>query len=349
VLRIGAEGTPNTEFLRIASVTRMPSGEIVIGNAETAELRVFSSSGAFVRSLSRRGQGPGELENFGRFFRGGDTLFATEIAPGASRVSIFTLAAGFRTRTVVRAANAPRGPIPLARLSTGEFLVSPAGFRVVEPVAGVMWRDTSRLGILRVAEEPGVMVSLGSFQGMTFLGYASPSMRGGVGLATFTLGPSLVSGVSGDRVWIGDSGTGVITMFDAMGKAAGQTKLPIRPRGFSEAALDRAKARALASADTPNMTARYENLYDRSYRPRTAPLFTRFISGPDGEMVVELFEEEERAVPRSAIVLDRNGTPVAGFVIPASVVVHEIGDDYMLGVHFDDDGIERVVQYRIRR
>ena len=348
MLRIGAEGNPNTEFLRIARVTRMPTGEIVVGNSETAELRVFSPSGEFMRSLSRRGQGPGELENFSNFFRAGDTLFVTDFAPGSTRLSVFTLADGFRTRMPVRATNA-RSPSPSARLSSGEFLVSPVGFRVVGPVAGVMWRDTSSLGILRVAEEPGVVVSLGSFEGTTLLGYRSPSMRDGVGLAIVTIGPSLVSGASGDRVWIGDSGTGAITLFDAAGRQVAQMTVPIRPRAFSEAALDRAKVRAVASADRPNMAAMYENLYDPSYRPRTAPLFTRFIPGTDGQMVVELFEEEERAVPRSAIVLDRDGTPVAGFVIPAGVVIHEIGDDYLLGVHFDDDGIERVVQYRVQR
>lgn len=347
VLGIGAEGDPNTEFLRIAAVTRMPSGEVVVGNGNTAELRVFSPNGIFMRSLSRRGQGPGELENFSAIFRGRDTLFAIEFAPGSSRLHVFTLPEGFRNRSPVRASNAPRGATPLARLSSGEFLVTTGGFRVVQPVAGLVTRDTMPLGILRVGE-PGEILWFGEFPNNSWLGYASPSVRGGVGLTRYTLGPSLVTGASADRVWIGDSGTGAITIFNADGKPVAHSRVPLRPRAFSEAALERAKRHSLASASNDDQRARYESLYDKARRPGTAPLFTRFIPSAEGQMAVELFEED-RTVETSLIVFDPDGTPVAGLVVPSNVMLHEIGSDYALGVQIDDDGVERVVQYRLHR
>jgi hypothetical protein len=66
-------------------------------------------------------------------------------------------------------------------------------------------------------------------------------------------------------------------------------------------------------------------------------------------MAIELFEEEDRAVQRSVLVLDRDGKAVAGFVVPANVMIRELGADYVLGVHFDADGVEQVVQYRLQR
>ena len=348
VLTIGTDGDTNTEFLRIAAVTRMPSGEIVVGNGGTAELRVFSPTGWFLRSLSRRGQGPGELTNFSGIIRAHDTLFVTEFAPGATQLHIFTLGEGFRTRSPLRPGNAPKGAMPIARLSGGEFLVSTGQVKVVNPVAGLVTRDTMPLGVLR-GGATGEVRWIGDFPNNSWLGYASPSLPSGMGFTRFTLGPSLVTGASADRIWIGDAGTGDITIYDADGKAVAHAQLPVRLRAFSTAALERAKQAALTSASTPDLTARYENLYDRSRRPRTAPLFTRFITGIEGQMAVELFEEEGPAVRRPMVILDRDGRAVAGLTIPANVVVHEVGSDYVLGVQTNDDGVERIVQYRLMR
>jgi len=348
VLTIGTEGDTNTEFLRIAGVTRMPSGEIVVANGGSAELRVFSPEGRFLRSLSRRGQGPGELTNFSGIIRAHDTLFVTEFAPGATRLHIFTLGEGFRTRSPLRPGNAPKGAMPIAWLSSGEFLVSTGQIRVVNPVAGLVTRDTMALGVLH-GGAAGEVRWIGDFPNNSWLGYASPSLPSGMGFTRFTLGPSLVTGASADRIWIGDAGTGDITIRDAGGRTVAKAGMPVRPRAFSTAALERAKRSALTSASTPDLTARYENLYDRSRRPRTAPVFTRFIAGTDGQMGVELFEEEGPRVPRSIAILDRDGEVVARLTIPANVVVHEIGTDYVLGIQTDDDGVERVVQFRLIR
>ena len=66
-------------------------------------------------------------------------------------------------------------------------------------------------------------------------------------------------------------------------------------------------------------------------------------------MAVELFEERDQTVARSVVVLDREGRPIAGFIVPAGVIAHALGRDYLLGVHTNDDGVERVVQYRLTR
>ena len=349
VIRIGSESDTSAQFQRIVGVMRMASGEIVVANAGTSELRVFTPAGRFLRSLSRRGQGPGELENIGRILRAGDTVLAIELAPGAVRMSTFTLASGFGSRLAVRASNAPQGVSPLARLSTGELVVSRGTFRPVFPVAGALTRDTMTVGLLRVAEPPGAVVWFGDFPNNSWLGYSSPSMRNGVGFTRFPLGPSLVVAASGDRAWLGDSESGAITILDAAGRRVGQVQVPVRARPFVDAALARAKQAALADAATDDQKARWENVYGGSHRPRMAPLFTRFTPAPDGGMAIELFEEEDRAVARSTLVLDRNGQAVAGFVVPPNVVVHELGADYLLGVHFDPEGVEQVVQYRLQR
>ena len=347
-LRIGDELNPNTQFLRVTSVMRVPSGEILVGNSGTSELRLFSSGGAFVRSLSRAGQGPGEMQGFGSVHRANDTLYVFEFVPNASRLHVFTVGEGYRTRSPIRPTNAPGGVTPLARISTGEFLVAWGGWRAVTPVARLVSRDTTIFGMLSGGAN-GKVTWFDTLPGNTFLGYVSPTLASGVGYTRFRLGASRVEAASGDRVWIGDSGSGRITIRDAGGAIVAAVQMPVKPRPFVDAALQRAKERAVASASNANSKARWENIYDPAFRPRTAPLFSSFIPAPDGHMGVELFEEEERAVARSLIVFDSGGKPVAGLTIPANVTLHEIGRDYALGVETDEDGVERVVQYWLRR
>src|SRR5688500_16980298 len=89
-LRIGDEATPNTQFLRVGAVMRVPSGEILVANGGTSELRLFSPSGEFLRSLTRQGQGPGELQSLGSVYRSRDTLNVFEFEPRGSRIHVFT-------------------------------------------------------------------------------------------------------------------------------------------------------------------------------------------------------------------------------------------------------------------
>jgi hypothetical protein len=348
-IRIGDDADPHTLFARIAAV-RTPSGEIVVEDFATAELRVFSRSGSFVRNLSRRGSGPGEYQQRSVLLRAGDTLFVVENPPGARQIHVFTVADGFRTRMPLRATNAPRGVSAIGRLSGGEFLVSAgSGFRVLDPnlSAGVLSRDSMTLGILTVGD-PGQVVWLGAFPNVTLITYASPFLSGRAGLIRTLLGPFLAIAVSADRVWIGDSGTGEIAIFDAAGKPVSRVTMPTRPRPLNDPAIERARQRALASATTDDERARVDAQYAKASRPRTAPHFTNFTPGVDGEMWIALFDEDPSA-PTRFLVLDRSGKPRARAVLSPNVTATEIGRDYVLGRQTDRDGIESVIRFRLAR
>ncbi len=62
-LRIGsAEGYGPTSFNQIAALTVDPAGRIYVLERQAQEIRVFDSSGAFVRSIGRKGSGPAEFQ-----------------------------------------------------------------------------------------------------------------------------------------------------------------------------------------------------------------------------------------------------------------------------------------------
>lgn len=51
---------PGHEFNGISSGMRLPDGRILVANAGIPELTLFDSTGAFLRAVGRKGQGPGE-------------------------------------------------------------------------------------------------------------------------------------------------------------------------------------------------------------------------------------------------------------------------------------------------
>lgn len=352
ILLLTSAAGPAAEFTRVAGAVRLTSGEVVVADGGSHELRVFSSKGEFVKSLSRSGEGPGELLGLMHMTRSGDTLVVLESFPRPSQIHAYTVPDGFLTRSRLRASNAPQGVAAFGRLATGELLVQPGrGFRVMQPgTPGALTRDSLQLGLLRVGDagagdagagDAGAVTWLGTFPNISFLWYENLNVAARVLAVNYTLGPALVFGVSGDRVWIGDSGTGAITLFSRDGTRVGQATMPMPPRPFDNAALERARQRALANALNDGERKRIDVLYSPAHRPAAVPRFSRFVAGPDGEMWVELYAEDP-AAPARFVIFGRAGRAIGTATLPAGVKLTDAGRDYVVGVRTDADGVEEV-------
>jgi hypothetical protein len=89
VVRIGAlDGPPEYQFGNIAGIQVLSDGRIVIVDAMNYNVRFFAPDGAHLRTVLRKGEGPGELGGGGHaLFRGpGDTLLVGD--GGAGRVHV---------------------------------------------------------------------------------------------------------------------------------------------------------------------------------------------------------------------------------------------------------------------
>jgi hypothetical protein len=61
-LEIGrAGGDPSHELYRVSGAVRLTDGRIVVANSGSSELRYFDSNGDYLKSVGRRGGGPGEF------------------------------------------------------------------------------------------------------------------------------------------------------------------------------------------------------------------------------------------------------------------------------------------------
>jgi hypothetical protein len=338
-LLIGDESDERLQFLRVGSVARFSDGSIVVANGATQELRLFTAKGEYVRSLSRRGSGPGELNTLRSFFRSADTIIVSE----NGSVHLFT-PKGFLSKLVLRGSG--RGSMSaLGRFPDGRLLLAPSSITSPQVPAGRISIDSLPLAVAAPVEAPAEWIA--TFPRSELLFYERPSAPGRPAPVPFSFGHYLGHTLSGDRVWVGDSRTGVIAQYNSAGKRVAELKFPIAARPFESSAIQREKSRLLAEATSPDARARTEALYDAP-RPPKAPLFTKFVPGVGGEVWVRMYDEDSQA-PGRFVILDRAGRLIGQVTMPANFRLSDPGADYVLGVLTDGDGVERVAQFRLTR
>lgn len=87
-LQVGAKNGGAAGPFHIARAELLGGGRLVVGLRERNEVRLYDSSGAFVRSIGRRGRGLGEFRSFvGPWVLRGDRIAVYD--PAARRVSVF--------------------------------------------------------------------------------------------------------------------------------------------------------------------------------------------------------------------------------------------------------------------
>lgn len=83
-----SQGAPEYELSNVSGVTRLRSGNIVVLDGGSQQLRIFDSRGKFLASVAGRGRGPGEFVSAVSLFRyRSDSVFVYD--PIGGRVSIF--------------------------------------------------------------------------------------------------------------------------------------------------------------------------------------------------------------------------------------------------------------------
>lgn len=344
VLTIGEDGTDTGEFQRITGMTRTATGQIVVANSGTNEVRVFSAAGQLVKSLSRSGQGPGEFQNMRWVGRSGDSLYLFDSA--SLRLSTFTVTDGFvRASAVPRVVDDAR-VYPTARFSNGDFLVQPIRARSsTRQYPDGVFRDSAHAGILRPTQ-PDSIKWIGPFPFMSWLAHKPIGLSSDPAVDLYRFGPTARWVVWGNLVWIGDGASSEITLYDKSGEVSSAVRLPWTPRPYDKTAFERAATKQLSeyAAEKRNTFTLAE--YSTKYLPHFEPTFKQFLVSPEGHLWVERFHFDA-ATPGEAVVMTRTGTMVAQITIPGNFEPQEIGSDYVLGIKRNGDGVETVAMYRI--
>lgn len=352
VLVLEEDGTPEKVFSRVAA-RRTPSGEVVVSDRTSLETHVFDTNGALLRTLTRRGAGPGELTGAPGIDLHGDTLFAFG-APmvSSSDVDVFSVTSGFVRRVRMSAVNHQGQLYGKAALAGGYYLVEQgSGFTVVPelPDPGSLIRDSATFGILPPASAADREVLwLPRIQRGSLFTFRWTDGPVPVTFSALTIGHRTLTAASGDRVWIVETGSGELTAYDTTGKVTASTRLELDAMSYDPSALERARDAALVTARNARDTLAIRAMYDQAVLPPTMPLVDQLYAGANGEIWLRLFTLEPNAT-QHFLALNGEGAEVGQVSVPAGLQVEQIGEDFVLVIRRDEMDVESVVVYSMSR
>jgi hypothetical protein len=345
----GADAVGPAEFSDIVGVTRQADGTIIVADGTSRELRVFDPKGRFRKIAARRGQGPGELPNLGPFTSVGDTLVAID---GRQAVHVFAPdGAWFRSLILPAVPRFIVNPVIGALNGTDMVLNLRAGS--MDSTATVRYDS---IWFARISLRDTSVRLLGAQP----LPPAYTLAPGGPATYPLIFAPRPVTAVRDGRVCLGYPTRYEVTCVDSLGRRTLEIRRDIPPRSVHDSARRayRSRSRLVPARLEGSLRAHRERVAAAAQFAATFPAYSQLMLARTGELWVRAFVTEDgfsanawrsNAVPSHWSIYDRQGRWVADCRLPARFAPAEAGADYVLGVSRDDDDVERITLWPLRR
>jgi len=355
VLTIGQLEGPHEYLLgRVRGLDQLSSGDIVVADGQTMQLRIFDDRGAFLRTVGRQGEGPGEFyELDGVRATGTDSVLALNGHGGF--VHLLDPEFGFveRTRPDLSAVGVSAGAATLLDAFDDGYLLM-GDYRRACPVdAEGPCADSVRL--MRTDIRGNVVATYGTFAHSV---RSRRSLVDGPSFAWTYPHPQPVWATGGDRLYYLDDARREIRVYGPTGTLerrvvvagqpstwAGAEMFPMPDEAENDAAngARRAMVREMRSSLPTDSWASFASMvvddsgriWLREFVPPDVADGRRsrwFVFGPDGRLLYSL---------RAPTALEHWWSAV-GFQPPPVV-----DGDLMLAVTTNDVGLEQVVGYRV--
>jgi hypothetical protein len=330
-----------------------PAGRIYFTQMQDANIRVFSPDGVLLRTVGRRGNGPGEFQGLGRIGLHGDTLWASELRD-PQRVVLFS-AAGKHLRTTSMEHMGGKAfaydLMPRAVLRDGTLI----GEGKLLPKTGPRPKiDT--LSLVRMKPNGDVLRTFGTRVGENL--FLDILVRPSRLSATFFSAyddegrwqlwsgnpPSAETSIDGEYVAVAraalsgpDSGTVHVALARASGDTVYARRFPAWLQPIPASVVDSAFAEL---ARNPS----YAGQVTGRARPAVYPPTEYLRVARDGAVLIAFYTT---GAERDFLLIDPQGRPVATLRLPSAVRVHQVDGSMLWGTLRDGDGVDSVVRYRI--
>ncbi|HEU0016630.1 MAG TPA: 6-bladed beta-propeller [Longimicrobium sp.] len=341
------------EFGVVGGVAVDGRGRIYVADAQRQELLAFGADGEPLGTLGRRGRGPGEFQQLRDVAVGrGDTVLALD--PGQQRVSVFgpdgKRAFDLRLPALGRAGQ------PLLALASGGLILpyhpKTAGRAATDaPLSLVSVPRGARGDAAAVGSVPGrprLRAPLGQGRWEGEMPYAAtPVLR---------VGP-------GDRVYQGSGDSASIAVLDAAGRRVGAIRWEWTPAPVTRGDVRRLLASLGGEASTRVQRHAIEAAQRDGTLPAHRPAFAGFVVDDAGRVWVRPVRADEYLVRRDRRmeyvrdgagaeaaewwVFDGDGRRVGTATLPRRVRLSAVRADRAYGVETDEDGVQRVVRFRV--
>jgi hypothetical protein len=343
LLEIGVEsGEEPYQLNRVFDALRLPDGSVLVGNSGSGEIRVFDASGRFVRSIGRRGNGPGEFGELSsvRFNRTEDgSLLGYD--GGNLRVHHFD-SSGTYVRTV-RIESTAEG---LRAFYQGVFSDGSWLTLALQPELnnepGVYLRSTQQF--VRFGGDGKPIKSLRQVEGRTRFVHAFGSITH-FPFVPFTAEP--LARAAGDRLLVVAGGAPEVEERDLEGRLVRVMRPAIALLRTADA-YARYRDASLAGMDS-TQRAQYEHFYGLSHPlPEFVPAFQGLLVDDKSNTWLERYRMPGETDSRWEVV-GANGRWLGQVAAPSRVRLFQVGVDFVLGRHLDSLGVERIRVYALRK
>lgn len=328
------DGDPALQFSFVTAGTRLRDGRLAVLDAGSHQVRFFQADGSHQRSVGRRGDGPGEFQRAGVMLRlPGDSLAIWD--EGLRRVT-FLDPEGELVRSVV----VPDGLNPqlLGVTTDGVFLladmilkVPDSGFEDIE--FAIRRFDPVTSEGREVTLHPGMPIGHLGTSGM-------------VGSPLFAPRPVFAPHAQG--YWAALGREYEVAAYDSESTLMRLVRWSGPTRATTAADREAHRTRELAAASEARRE-RVEELIAAQPLSPTFPAYQEVMSDHRGALRVQQFPRPTAAERNQWLIFDVDGQLTARVTLPGRLRVLEWGDDYLLGILPDGDGVERVAGYRLER
>jgi hypothetical protein len=339
-----ADGDENYLLNGAGGATRLQDGRLVIEDFGSKTIRIFDANGRFVRRFGGSGGGPGEFAYIGKMFvTPGDTLILTDL--GTKRITVFDTA-GKLIRTFDAHDFHGAQVTVLDLMRDQRALVDQYANAPRRLTASAAARDTLMFAVYDA--QTGQGDTIGRFPGQEM--YFNVKAGGGAEQWTMPFARNVYFTAGDDVAYIGVSDLNEIRAYDA---STGRLKSILR-RADQLRTVDSDARRKwgswfLASATSASQHAFRANVLPMISYPGTMPAFVALRTDHDGNLWIREYDVPWDAAIQHWSVYDSKGTRIARLTMPEKAYVLEAGSDYVLANVPDEDDVERVIAYRIRK
>jgi hypothetical protein len=270
-----ASGSVEYELDGIRGGLILPDGSIVVVNGGTNQLRFYDAAGRHVRSIGKKGEGPGEfsyLELAGRV--AGDSLLAWDrdrlrftVFDAEGRTGRTARAEGERIASTVQAGVVSNGHMVAMRRDLMGAAADPSNVASVRPNATVVTiRSDGALG-----------TTLGSFPDAELSRYNRA-------VAPLVFGRGLRVAARGDLIAVANTDAYSIRIYSSAGRLQRIVRQQRQPQPISDADYLRAKPPIPPTSRSPLGPA-----YEQMKKPSTYPAFEALLLDSVGNLWVQDF------------------------------------------------------------
>lgn len=350
-LTIGDQGgDPSYELYQVTDALRLSDSRIVVANAGSAQLRLYSESGEHLLDIGRRGAGPGEfgwLNN--AWLAPGDSVMVFDATQ--RRVSVFSprgdfvrsfqpavaqehgipsIAASFADGTLV-SIGAPGMPHPAALGFVTEDMFT-AGSGLIDGLTWTLSRYTptgsylNRIGEVR--------------EGARWRGPRIRHLPFSNGTPVYAAGEALL--------YLGNGSAFEVAARTSDGALAQILRWRGQPREVTRNDVARFRSAALERTRDENHRRDEERWLDEVPFPDQMPLYQGLLVDALGHLWVEQYRAPWEERPRWWI-FDRDGYWLGEVETPAGFTPRQIGRDYLLALGRGEDDVEIVALFPLHR